>query len=310
MKKIIYLTLCALLTLTGCVHKDLGDFARPASVRVVFDWKKAPEAKPKSMTLYLFPIGGEGLSPHEFTDYRGGQIAVAPGRYKVLCFNSDTETILCNEDSSFDRFELYSTSTAVSLRSIPVPRIGGTENQRMVNSPERIYTDRLEEVEIRYAEGEVQVITLYPELSVCRYTVVIHNVENLQYVAQSDIIGTLSGLAGGFFPGLNQPAPPEVTIPFTPACNKEQNTLNATFLTFGTPPPPGRKHLLTICAILSDGQKLYFPFDVGAIIDNAPDPQEVLIELDGLPFPKPIVNGSGFHPEVQDWQDVKIDLQM
>lgn len=30
--------------------------------------------------------------------------------------------------------------------------------------------------------------------------------------------------------------------------------------------------------------------------------------LDGLPLPKPIVNGGGFHPTVDEWQNVDVDV--
>ena len=40
------------------------------------------------------------------------------------------------------------------------------------------------------------------------------------------------------------------------------------------------------------------------------DDYEVGIELDELPIPKPIVNGSGFQPTIDSWQGVEIDVGM
>lgn len=45
-------------------------------------------------------------------------------------------------------------------------------------------------------------------------------------------------------------------------------------------------------------------------IHNAPDPRNVHIVLDGLPLPKPIVNGGGFKPTVKEWQTVDVDIKM
>ena len=45
-------------------------------------------------------------------------------------------------------------------------------------------------------------------------------------------------------------------------------------------------------------------------IHSAPDQRNVHIVLDGLPLPKPIVNGGGFQPSVDEWQSVDVDIEM
>lgn len=79
-------------------------------------------------------------------------------------------------------------------------------------------------------------------------------------------------------------------------------------LTFGH--KAGNNHTLTVYAVLADGSKWYYAYDVTDQIHSAPDPRNVHIVLDGLPLPKPIVNGGGFQPEVEDWQTVPIDIEM
>ena len=63
-------------------------------------------------------------------------------------------------------------------------------------------------------------------------------------------------------------------------------------------------------AVLADDSKWYYTYDVTDQIHNAPDPRNVHIVLDGLPLPKPIVNGGGFKPTVKEWQTVDVDIQM
>ena len=84
----------AVLSLTSCEHKDLcHDSLHVVNVKVVFDWRKAPDAAPASMSLYLFPThGGEALR-YEFTDRNGGIIRVPVGHYDAFCLNSDTENV-------------------------------------------------------------------------------------------------------------------------------------------------------------------------------------------------------------------------
>ena len=85
----------AVLSLTSCEHKDLcHDSLHVVNVKVVFDWRKAPDAAPASMSLYLFPTdGGEALR-YEFTDRNGGIIRVPVGHYDAFCLNSDTENVI------------------------------------------------------------------------------------------------------------------------------------------------------------------------------------------------------------------------
>ena len=37
---------------------------------------------------------------------------------------------------------------------------------------------------------------------------------------------------------------------------------------------------------------------------------EIHIDIEELPVPKPIVNGSGFQPTIDGWQGVEIDVNM
>ena len=73
------------------------------------------------------------------------------------------------------------------------------------------------------------------------------------------------------------------------------------------------EHLLTIYAILSDGSMWYYTYDVSELLNDTTlnsDSDDCHIELSGLPIPKPIVNGSGFKPDVDDWENEDIDVDM
>jgi hypothetical protein len=43
---------------------------------------------------------------------------------------------------------------------------------------------------------------------------------------------------------------------------------------------------------------------------QGPDAEEIIVNLDDLPIPKPIVNGGGFQPTIDGWQGVEIDVGM
>ena len=106
MKRLTFI-LAALLCLfaTSCTHKKLCyDHTHTRDINVVFDWNKAPDANPRSMSLYLFPEDGGKPLRYEFTNKNGGKIRVVAGNYKALFLNSDTRNITIQNEDEFDRF--------------------------------------------------------------------------------------------------------------------------------------------------------------------------------------------------------------
>lgn len=302
-------TVLTVLLLLSCEHKDLCyDHSHTAKIQVVFDWHKAPDATPETMRLYLFPVEGGKPQAYEFTDYRGGHVNVPAGRYKALCVNSDTESVLYRDIDSFDSFEAYAPDGVLNVRSSSVPRAEGTSGERIVKSPDRLYSARLDDVTIELSK-ENQTLTLYPEPSVCRYRVTITNVANLKYISSDGISGVLSGMSGGLLVGRNEFTSDPVTVPFG-VVSDGASTLTADFLTFGQTGSSGPAHKLVIYVIMSDGSKNYYTFDVSKQVYEAIDPYDVHIILDGLPLPKPIVNGGGFQPTVDEWRNVDVEVPM
>ena len=157
-------------------------------------------------------------------------------------------------------------------------------------------------------------ITLYPTLRVCEVTVTIHNVPNLQYTGQ--FAGALSGLAGSVWMESAQLGDGIVTQAFT-ASATDDTTLQMKFHIFGHCPYADNgeinRHILSVYAILADGTQWFYNEDVTDqmhdILKN-PKRYEIFLDLYDLPVPKPIVNGSGFHPTVDGWMGEEIEVTM
>lgn len=318
MKKIFHtVTMAAVLTAaTSCEHKDLCyDHSHTVDVKVAFDWKNAPGAAPASMSFYLFPAGGGEALRYDFTDCTGGTIRVPVGNYEALCLNSDTENINYRNTECRETFEvttraadLLSGLSVLGVLSDGVPRVDGTEDERVILPPDMLWSDCVESIELKRTDGTTTV-TLCPEMSVCRYTVEIRNAANLKYV--SGISGSLSSMAESLYPGVGCDATCKMgaTIPFDAAVSADKSTVTGGLFAFGC--PSARKtHTLTIYAVLSDESKWYYTYDVTDQIHSAPNQRDVHIVLDGLPLPKPIVNGGGFQPDVDDWHSVNVDIEM
>lgn len=306
----------ALAAATSCEHKELCyDHPHSAEIKVVFDWQKAPGAMPESMCAYFLPENGEQVLRYDFANRTGGTIRTRPGGYRAFCLNSDAEGVFFRDGA--ESFELTTGNASVvsgfMALGVEAPRARGTEQERVAQAPDTLWCDHLEEV-IHLPERDNTVV-FYPELSVCIYTVEIRNVKNLKYV--TELNGTLSGLAGGFHAERNEVSEELVTVPFPLPLPEDRNgtVIEGSFLTFGHRPGTPHEqrehgHTIVIYAMLQDGSKWYYEEDVTSQIPMDGNPRRVRIIIDGLPLPKPIVNGGGFQPEVDEWQQVDIELDM
>lgn len=85
--------------------------------------------------------------------------------------------------------------------------------------------------------------------------------------------------------------------------------LKGNFRCFDKIPDANISNKLVIYAILKDGSKWYYVYDIINQIDAACDPFKVTIVLDKF-IPNKIENNSGLTPGVSDWNVVDIPIKM
>ena len=300
--------------LAACEHKELCyDHTHITPVEVVFDWSEAPDAKPATMSLYLYPEDGSSPMRYEFTGREGGTINVPMGVYDAVCLNSDQETQRIQNKEHARTFEVTTGNTRalrgqLADKSETAPLARGAETERSVLQPEALWTDHAERIDIRPENGRNRLV-LIPASRVTRCTVEIRNVENLRHA--DAVSASLTGMAGGWLPGINKLTDERVTVPFEMNANSEKTALSGELTFFGHCPETVGTHKLMIYAQMSDGNIYYFEEDVtDQLHDPLQDPTHVVIKLDKLPLPKPISGGGGLQPSVKDWQEIHIDLPM
>ncbi|MDE7426211.1 MAG: DUF5119 domain-containing protein [Muribaculaceae bacterium] len=317
MKKLRNILGCVLLlTLTACHHKDLympgGAVSR---LEVVFDWRYAPEADAASMALYMYEQDGTAPLRFIFSNPNGGEIKAPMGCHHLIFLNSDnTYWLKMRGNENVETMEVYTGDagemSAQNLESASVPRVRGTEDERLATTPGMLWGGRANDVRITPHTG-TSTITLYPREVVCHYTVDVLDVENLDGVGGSVIDATLSGMAEGYSYGKETATDVPVTMTFELEANEAQRQLHGEFLTFGECVRTTVPHYLTVYLIMSDGSRWWYSYDVTDQVSTAPDPRHVHIVVRGLPLPEPPSDGeAGLVPNVNDWQTVTIGLQM
>lgn len=76
-KTIFYTIVAAMLCLlTSCEHKELClDHSHREKLRLVFDWRDAPDADPVGMVVFFYPENPDGdVVRVDFDNIRGGEI--------------------------------------------------------------------------------------------------------------------------------------------------------------------------------------------------------------------------------------------
>ena len=298
----------------GCRHKDLSpDTEGPGYVRVVYDWSKAPEAFPAGMSLWMYHEDGRAYRV-DHTGRDGGVSKVYAGNHAVISCNSDTEITGFSNIEAFDLHyaHTYETDLFRSVRSgenaLFVPRARGTENERVVAPPDRLWSASAGNV--RVTVGKTAVVTLAPEPMTRHYSVEIRDVSNLADAVV--LCGSLTGLSPSVRLSDGELSDEPVTMPFPMTADPERGVITGEFLTFGHHPSNGSPHRLMLYVWLQDGSRVCYgtegsQFDVTSQIDGAADPDNVRIVIEGLDLPAAFTDGT-FQPGVSDWIEIDTDI--
>lgn len=328
--------MCALtlVFLSSCEHKELCyHHPHTTTLRLEFDWRDAPDANPEGMCVFFYPLDDEDDLPirrFDFTGKEGGEIELQVGRYRVITYNNDTESVLFNGMDAFDTHEGYTRDGGIfesiyGSNASYAPRAVDTEDERVVICPDFMWGCHATDVEITeqgvsyvcvpFSEKDdltpttsEQVITLYPHELTCTYTYEIRHVTNIKYATQ--MCASLSSMAPSLFFGSEELGTECVTLPFAAAPDVENAKITGKFYTFGHHEQNTQPHKMVLYVWFTDGSKYYYTFDVTDQVHSAPDKHHVHIIIDGLDFPQPIGNGSGFKPSVDEWQVVEEDIKM
>lgn len=302
------------LTFMACEPRELCyDHTRcaQAAVQVAFDRQKAPSAQPSGMTVLFYNLDNPSGEPirYDLPGMEGGTVQLPFGRYQVIAYNYDTETILYRDQSFPESLEAYTRhstleeGTEMFTTREQMPRARNTEHEPVILEPDPLWCG-VGALTVTTGEDGQRVV-LQPVPRFRQITVTIHNVPNLQYTGL--LGGALSGLAASVRMASGELSDESATQAF-PVSAIDATTLQMQLRIFGHCPHVDNgvtnNHLLTIYALLADGSKWYYTEDVTEQLHEAlsSDDIHVYIELEDLPLPKPIVNGSGFQPTIDGWQ--------
>lgn len=317
----------ALVTMivSSCGPKEICfDHVHIYDAIMAFDWSIAPEAHPTAMQSWFFPIGDEELEStlFMFPGRDGGKVRLPYGMYCAVGLNGDfTYWARIRGQQNIETIELLTdNATTLPLSGIGVntiPRLEAIKDQRMVKSPEMVWTDRYDSF-LHVKMDVPQKITMCPCPAVVEISVTVTDIEGFENLRSGGLDATLSGLAEGFLLGSREPSSSPVTIPFELGAYKGNSviepTLSGKMFSFGVARGSPSPHILTIYMVGENGSLDWQLFDVTDQIRKTSGSGNIKIEVSGLKIPKVTISGddsnSGFSTSIIDWNEIDQPIKM
>ncbi|MGL5786819.1 MAG: DUF5119 domain-containing protein [Bacteroidales bacterium] len=287
---------------TGCTNKELCPDCEPQEgVEIKFDWKYA-DAIPSGMTVLFYSMDDQLIYTFNNVPPKGEMIAIKAGKYKVACYNNDTEYVQWSGEDNLDSLHVSSRTTEIS--GIPGVNDSG---ESLVAVPDLLYGDVLSQTEILPFRPGIQIVLLTPEPIPDYYTYQVSSIVNSKYVTK--VQATLSGLSNSYYPANPDYQIVSAVIPFKDnEMNIAQEMATGEMINLGNFKARAVKNILTLYLWTPAGN-FRAVYDVTDQVVNAPDPHHVhIIIKTSIIIPPPIEGGEGLDPSVDEWKDINYDI--
>ena len=149
--------------LAGCDFRDILDDYPVSGVKIKFNWKGVDKL-PEGMRVIFYPKSEEGRKVESYLSVEGGEVKVPPGRYDMVIYNYNTESVLIET------------------------------SEKMVWSPDPLYVVSMNDMRIEKSE-DVLLMEFQPKLVVKNYSFEI-KVKGLKNVAS--IVCNVDGMNGAY----------------------------------------------------------------------------------------------------------------
>lgn len=306
-RKAIYLFLPALLAVS-CKHKELcyDDHLTRSRINVVIHWENGAAKPSKGMKINLFALGGSPGYGMAQLPADGDAIELAEGAsYFSLCYDYYAENIYFRNEYDNAGIEAYCAPLVRSTYSRNNP------DENTVAEPDfPFWVDRVDNFPVNGND-----LHFYPQNEVEVFTFEVRGISGAQYITATR--GAVGGMWGSYFLSTGVPGMASSTVLFDAKKDAANEKITGSFHTFrGTRMTQTNKFTIEILYPSKSGGIVYGSWDVTQQVrealhaDGIPD---IIIENNGtIPpiIPDDDDQGSGFLPDVEEWNNVYIPIRM
>ncbi|MBR5857243.1 MAG: DUF5119 domain-containing protein [Bacteroidales bacterium] len=261
--------------------------------------------------------------------YYDGYIYAEPGTYSLMAYNFDTETTVVTNSNNCTEAKAYTNVIASHISSNIPSRNQHSSDEKIVYDPDHLFAANCGEVKIGY-NSEVDTLRtpegdhFTAESIVKSYYLQVH-VKGLEFVSTS--IGLLSGMSGSSYingSGMIENDPVTIYFEMLPGMlsgaagisktNTEGiTTIYTTFSTFGKIENAQNALNITFDFHTIYGEPYSETLNITDLFytELARDKQWLLIEHTiNIPEPPKVGGDGGFKPTVNEWGDIKSELEL
>lgn len=332
----IVIIFAVLVMTVSCQRRKFSDATSAVNLKIRVNTQVVHEEEVRMPEIMRVDLCNPETGQVVFTDYlppTGGYIYPEPGVYDFLTYNINTESTIIKNESNFHTAEAYTNPISVFIKSQLAKFLAkraelkaqmasqknesqskaadedskAISEEMIVNEPDHLFVGRVQGVEIpAFAiDEDVEILIEMDAASVVEtWLIEAINIEGLQWV--SSVSALITGMVESNFIGQDRRSEGSVTVYFE--MKKTKNSLVGYYRTFGKHPQFSND--LTIGFNITDtqGGEHHFLFDItDEYLDN---PEQHIIVNDKIIIPEPVITGGGFLPTVEDWNEVKTDINL
>ncbi len=346
-RRLFILVFAILAVLTSCERREL-EYGNAIvdlrlninlNIRVNGKFERLPD--PEMMRVMFFDPTTYDFVTETYLPAKGGRVSIAPGHYKFIAYNFDTEATLVRNDMNYKTIEAYTNEVSSALKSnmlnalrygklastkadtdleadpddVWTMAIKKVQESAVIYEPDHLFVSH-QDVEVKNISG-TQTIEAEAESVVETWQISVR-IKNEQYMASARAL--LTGQIASNFIGKEKEegkTDTDVTLMFDMKAGSDSETNDivvGTFNTFGKNPSVESRLLLTIIIKTVGGETVSWTRDITDefmseenIADQTIDIVDETIIID--PPDNPTGNG-GFQPGVDDWdiENIPIDI--
>lgn len=277
-----------------------------------------PEIRPEMMRVIFYNEAGNRIAADTYisqvAEENGrrilyGDMSILPGKYNILAYNFDTESILIKNDDKYSSTEAYTGAVTKNLGkafSMKAP-----EPVKVFEEPEHLVVAKKEQYDIPYHEG-VHVIEAEAKTLVETYYVQI-KVVGLQYVSSAQAI--LSGLVKSKKIATGERVNEPITEYFALQKSKDNgdDVICAVFNTFGRIEDSVNELWVTFSLETGRGKPVQKSFEISNLFNTEDGKLRHWLLLEQtitVEKPEKPGTGGGFLPEVGDWENEHHEIEL
>lgn len=329
----VLVVVCTLLVVSGCHRRPLEDPAEFTRVKVkvnvegiqnvtcdIYNDKIThPVIEQTAMHVLFFTeknaeVVAETFITNVSTDdngvrYVSGDVAIAPGDYKMLIYDFGTEATLVNNYHDFYGAVATTDPISSSLRSRFAAK-ADAGNYEIYNEPDHLVVASSEKENIPWHDD---IYTIYADAqSVVESWYLQIKVDGAEYISGAQAV--LSGMVGSNRIATNtRVTDPQAAVWFQLQKSEDNGepVICAIFNTFGRINDSTNSLAVTFDIKTVDGKSLQKTFDISGLFlkENAVKHHWLLLE-EKIKIDPPENKGGGFDPAVDDWDHENTDIEI